>query len=109
MEYFPPALEALVEQFARLPGIGRKTAQRLAFFVLSLPEEDAAAFARRMAECGTRRFVLAHLSRENNTPQRAWDTVQRRLNTVEAEALLEVAPRSEVSLPYGMEVPVCSE
>ncbi len=34
----PPALEKLVEQFARLPGIGRKTAQRLAFFVLSLPE-----------------------------------------------------------------------
>ena len=45
MQYFPPALEKLVEQFARLPGIGRKTAQRLAFFVLSLPEEDAAAFA----------------------------------------------------------------
>ena len=45
MQYFPPALEALVEQFAKLPGIGRKTAQRLAFFVLSLPEEEAAAFA----------------------------------------------------------------
>jgi len=45
MQYFPPALEALVEQFAKLPGIGRKSAQRLAFFVLSLPEEDAAAFA----------------------------------------------------------------
>ena len=45
MQCFPPALEQLVEQFARLPGIGRKTAQRLAFFVLSLPEEDAAAFA----------------------------------------------------------------
>ena len=29
MEYFPPALEKLVEQFARLPGIGHKTAQRL--------------------------------------------------------------------------------
>ena len=43
MQYFPPALEKLVEQFARLPGIGRKTAQRLAFFVLSLPVEDAAA------------------------------------------------------------------
>ena len=37
MEYFPPALEKLVEQFARLPGIGHKTAQRLAFFTLSLP------------------------------------------------------------------------
>ena len=45
MQYFPPALERLVEQFARLPGIGHKTAQRLAFFVLSLPEEDARAFA----------------------------------------------------------------
>ena len=45
MEYFPARLEALVEQFARLPGIGGKTAQRLAFHVLSLPEEDAQAFA----------------------------------------------------------------
>ena len=34
-----------MEQFARLPGIGGKTAQRLAFHVLSLPEEDAQAFA----------------------------------------------------------------
>ena len=45
MDSFPPALERLVEQFARLPGVGRKSAQRLAFYVLSLPEEDAAAFA----------------------------------------------------------------
>lgn len=45
MQYFPPALERLTEQFARLPGIGNKTAQRLAFFVLSLPEEDTQAFA----------------------------------------------------------------
>ena len=37
MQYFPPALERLVEQFNKLPGIGSKTAQRLAFFVLSLP------------------------------------------------------------------------
>ena len=45
MEYFPAALEKLVEQFARLPGIGSKSAQRLAFFVLSLPEEEAKDFA----------------------------------------------------------------
>ena len=45
MEYFSPALDRLVEQFARLPGIGGKSAQRLAFFILSLPDEDAAAFA----------------------------------------------------------------
>ena len=45
MEYFPPALEALTEQFARLPGVGKKSAQRLAFFVLGLSEEEAHAFA----------------------------------------------------------------
>ena len=45
MEYFPAALEALVEQFARLPGIGSKSAQRLAFYVLSLSEEETQRFA----------------------------------------------------------------
>ena len=45
MDYFPPALEALVEQFARLPGIGRKSAQRLAFYMLNQPEERAKEFA----------------------------------------------------------------
>lgn len=45
MQYFPPALEKLVEQFARLPGIGSKSAQRLAFFVMNLPENEAKAFA----------------------------------------------------------------
>ncbi len=45
MNYFPAALQELSDQFARLPGIGGKTAQRLAFYVLSLPMEDAHAFA----------------------------------------------------------------
>ena len=53
MQYFPPALETLVEQFAKLPGIGRKSAQRLAFFVLSLPEEDARAFADAIVDAKT--------------------------------------------------------
>ena len=45
MEYVPPPLEKLVEQFASLPGIGGKSAQRLAFFVLGLPEAEAQSFA----------------------------------------------------------------
>ena len=45
MEYFPAPLEALVEQFARLPGIGGKSAQRLAFYVLGLSEQEAQTFA----------------------------------------------------------------
>ena len=50
MEYFPPALENLVEHFAKLPGIGMKTAQRLAFHVLSLPTEEAEAFAQAISQ-----------------------------------------------------------
>lgn len=45
MQYFPAALQELSDCFARLPGIGGKTAQRLAFYVLSLPMEEAQAFA----------------------------------------------------------------
>ena len=45
MQYFPAALQELADQFARLPGIGGKTAQRLAFYVLGLPESEAQEFA----------------------------------------------------------------
>lgn len=45
MEYFPAPLEKLVEQFSKLPGIGSKSAQRLAFYVLSLPEDESREFA----------------------------------------------------------------
>jgi recombination protein RecR len=50
MQYFPAALQDLADQFARLPGIGGKTAQRLAFHVLSLPLEDAEGFANAILE-----------------------------------------------------------
>ena len=45
MQFFPAALQNLADQFARLPGIGGKTAQRLAFHVLSLTLEEAEQFA----------------------------------------------------------------
>ncbi len=50
MQVFPAALQNLADQFARLPGIGGKTAQRLAFYVLSLPLEDAESFANAILE-----------------------------------------------------------
>ncbi len=45
MQYFPAALQNLADRFARLPGIGGKTAQRLAFHVLELPMDEAQDFA----------------------------------------------------------------
>ena len=43
--FFPPSFETLIDAFASLPGVGRKSAQRLAFHVLSLPEGEAESFA----------------------------------------------------------------
>jgi len=39
--YFPQPLTKLIDQLRRLPGIGPKSAQRLAFHILQLPQEDA--------------------------------------------------------------------
>ena len=50
MSFFPASLENLIDKFAALPGIGRKSAQRLAFHVLSLPEAEALSFADAITE-----------------------------------------------------------
>lgn len=50
MQFFPASLQNLTEQFARLPGVGGKTAQRLAFHVLELPYEDAKSFSDAIME-----------------------------------------------------------
>ena len=50
MQFFPAALQNLADQFARLPGVGSKTAQRLAFHVPSLPDGEAEEFANAILE-----------------------------------------------------------
>ena len=45
MQYFPASLQELTDQFARLPGVGGKTAQRLAFHILEMSDEEAQSFA----------------------------------------------------------------
>lgn len=53
MSFFPSSLENLIDGFAALPGIGRKSAQRLAFHVLAMPEGEAEAFAAAILEART--------------------------------------------------------
>lgn len=48
------AIDELVAEFARLPGIGRKTAQRLTFFLLKQPREATARLAQAVAALGER-------------------------------------------------------
>lgn len=50
MAYQVVPLQRLIEQFEKLPGIGKKTAQRLAFYVLSMPDSYAASFADALTE-----------------------------------------------------------
>ena len=49
-----PSVENLVTQLTRLPGIGRRTAQRLAFHILSTQPEDALALSRAIDEVKAR-------------------------------------------------------
>ncbi len=47
----PGTLEALIRELSRLPGIGPKSASRLAFHLIKAAPEDAAALARAIVEC----------------------------------------------------------
>jgi phosphoribosyl 1,2-cyclic phosphodiesterase len=70
-----------------------------------LSNDTAAEFAAEMVRCGTRQIVLAHLSKENNTPQRALDAVCQALSGTDAS--VEVAPRGELSRAYVAEGKLC--
>lgn len=82
MAYYAPLLEQLIEHFQHFPGIGRKTAQRMAFYVLNLPEEKVSEFAEcltsakskihRCSECcnltdGEKCSICGNQSRDRKT------------------------------------------
>lgn len=46
----PPSLEKLIREFSTLPGVGKKTARRLAYFVLSRPRESAESLSRSILD-----------------------------------------------------------
>ncbi len=54
MAYNLAPLQNLIEQFERMQGIGHKTAQRMAFYVLDLSNEDAKRFARAITDAHTK-------------------------------------------------------
>ncbi|MFA9397183.1 MAG: recombination mediator RecR [Clostridiaceae bacterium] len=57
MEFYPVSIEKLIEEFAKLPGIGYKTAQRLTLYVLNLPTDEVNGFAEALVKAkGTIKF-----------------------------------------------------
>ncbi len=53
MQVVPPALERLIQDLNRLPGIGKKTASRLAMHIMRKPSEEARTLAAHLAELHT--------------------------------------------------------
>jgi recombination protein RecR len=50
MDFYPVAIEKLIEEFAKLPSIGHKTAQRLTLHVLNLPKDEVEEFAKALVK-----------------------------------------------------------
>ncbi len=48
--YYPEPISKLIDSFMKLPGIGPKTAARLAFFVLSMKEDDVLSFSKALID-----------------------------------------------------------
>ena len=67
-----------------------------------LCNEDAARFAVTLAESGTAELILAHLSRENNTPAMALRAVETALSAAGLAPLLSAAPRETLSGAHSL-------
>lgn len=50
MDYYSSQISKLIEALSRLPGIGPKSAQRLAFHIINMPKEQVEQFAKTMTE-----------------------------------------------------------
>ena len=73
MRQYPKPLAKLIGELARLPGIGYKTAQRLAFHILSLEDGEAAALAR---DAGVRELWFTHYSPAMLNPKEYLDAAR---------------------------------
>ena len=70
MRYNLAALQNLVDQFERMQGIGHKTAQRMAFYVLGLSDEETRAFTDAITEAHTKIHqckICCNLAEEERT------------------------------------------
>ncbi|MCR5663739.1 MAG: recombination mediator RecR [Oscillospiraceae bacterium] len=100
MSFFPASLEILIEKFASLPGVGRKSAQRLAFHVLALPDAEAKSFAEAILDAKEKVHccrVCQNLTEGELCPICASDRRDRSLICVVSE------PRDVLSIERGRE------
>ncbi|MDO5002341.1 MAG: recombination mediator RecR [Eubacteriales bacterium] len=100
MSFFPSSLENLIDKFASLPGVGRKSAQRLAFYILGLPEAEAKSFAAAVIEAKNNVRcckICQNLTEDEICPICASDRRDRSIICVVSE------PRDVLSIERGHE------
>ena len=107
----PDPLNRLVAQLAKLPGIGEKTAQRLAFHILRAPSEYAVELAqsiREMKEKLAASTALLAFPRDTDSlsvPHPGWDGDLDRPSTTERDPALDASGRlleRELELPLDV-------
>jgi recombinational DNA repair protein RecR len=59
--YFTPPLARLIEEFQKFPGVGPKSAQRMAFFVLNMNTEDVGKFAEIVVDAKNKSNTAANV------------------------------------------------
>ena len=100
MSFFPSSLENLIDKFASLPGVGRKSAQRLAFYILGLPKAEAKSFAAAVIEAKNNVRcckICQNLTEDEICPICASDRRDRSIICVVSE------PRDVLSIERGHE------
>lgn len=65
---YPKLIEQVIEQFCKLPGVGRRSAERIAFWFLAQPEEEAKAFAGAVTDLKTGLQFCSSCNHLSDTP-----------------------------------------
>lgn len=83
MDYYGGPITKLIEEFSRLPGIGGKSAQRLAFYIIQLPEEKAEALAQAIVNAKKNvRYCTVCCNLTDTDPCAVCSNVKRNANEI---------------------------
>ncbi|QAA30273.1 MULTISPECIES: recombination mediator RecR [Clostridium] len=83
MDFYPVAIEKLIEEFAKLPSIGHKTAQRLTLHILNLPKDEVEEFAKALVKArGTIKYCSVCGNYTDKDPCAICSNPNREKNTI---------------------------
>lgn len=83
MNYYGDSMSSLIEELSRLPGIGNKSAQRLAFYIIDMPEKNATKLANSILDAKSKIKKCSICNNISDTdPCPICQSTKRDLNTI---------------------------